>query len=55
MPKQPNRPLPAVRDAAGVESMLDEFSIMELEDRLELTDRCNSNKQNCGCEPQEIE
>ena len=40
---------------AGVESMLDEFSIMELEDRLELTDRCNSNDTNCDCKPKEIE
>jgi len=36
---------------AELEGMLDEFSIMELEDRLELADRCNSNDTNCDCTP----
>ena len=39
-------------DKQDLESYLEEFSIMELEDRLELTDRCNGN---CDCKPPAIE
>lgn len=39
-------------ESAELESYLEEFSIMELEDRLELTDRCNGN---CDCKPPAIE
>ncbi len=52
MSNQLDRPRPsAVMPDAELEGMLDEFSIMELEDRLELADRCNSNDTNCDCTP----
>ncbi len=54
MANELDRPLPAQADAAELDQFLDEFSIMELEDRLELADRCNSNKQNCDCHPPEV-